>query len=215
VKVVVCVDPAALGRAARAALTLATRLGTAAEVAALAAGSTAGGRGLGEACRGGASRAVEVVGPGLDGADADALGRALAEAARGLGAQLVLTGTHSDREGRGIVGAAVAHHLGAPYLPNVESLSVETPGEVVVTLRAGGSRYRLAVTLPAVLTVAPSVAAEQPPADASAAAVAVIRIDVPGERPSPALLGALDRPRRKAETVTSAEELVKRWRSRE
>jgi electron transfer flavoprotein alpha/beta subunit len=228
VKVVVCVEPAAIGAAARAALVLAARLagreanpatdsGLAApeaEVAALSAAPVPGGKGLLDACRRGASRGVELVGPGLDGSDADALGRALAEAARGLGADVVLAGNRSDREGRGIVGAAVAHHLGAPYLANIESLSFETPGEVVVTLRAGGLRRRLAVPLPVVLTVAPSVLPPDPvPPATGPPAIEVIRVEVPGPRPPPTLYGALDRPRHKAETVTSAVELVRRWRS--
>jgi hypothetical protein len=211
-KVVVCVDPAALGGAARAALALAARLapGT---VAALAASAAPGGKGLIDARRWGAARAVEVVGPGLDGSDADALGRALAEAARGLGAELVLTGTRSDREGRGIVGAAVAHHLGAPYLANIEALAVEAPGEVVVTIRSGGWRRRLAVSLPAVLTVAASALPADAVEDSPDGEGEVMRIEVAGIRPSPALLGTLDRFRRKPEIVASASELVKRWRS--
>lgn len=211
-KVVVCVEPAALGGAARSALALAAGLPPDVSVTALAGAPAPGGKGLLDACRRGARRGVEVVGPGLDGSDADALGRALAEVARGLGAELILAGIRSDREGRGIIGAAVAHHLGAAYLPGVEALAIETPGEVVVTLRLGGWRRRLAVTLPAVVTVAPGVVPDPTAPPHAAAEIEVIRVEVPGPRPPPALYGALDRPRRKPETVGSAVELVRRWR---
>ena len=213
-KVVVCVEPARLGGAARSALALAAGLGPDVAVTALAGAPVPGGKGLLDACRCGAGRGVEVVGPGLDGSDAAALGRALAEAARGLGAELILAGNRSDREGRGIIGAAVAHHLGAPYLPGVEALAIETPGEVVVTLRLGGWRRRLAVTLPAVLTVAPAPVADPVASPHAAAEIDVIRVEVSGSRPPPALYGSLDRPRRKPDTVTSAVELVRRWRLR-
>jgi electron transfer flavoprotein alpha/beta subunit len=165
-----------------------------------------------DACRRGAQRGMEVVGPGLDGSDPDALGRALAEAIRGLGADLILAGIRSDREGRGIIGAAVAHHLGAPYLPGVENLAIESPGEAVVTLRLGGWRRRLAVSLPAVLTVAPAAIADPIGSPHGPAEIDVIRVEVLGARPPPALYGSLDRPRRKPETVASAVELVRRWR---
>jgi electron transfer flavoprotein alpha/beta subunit len=214
VVIVVCVEPAGLGGASRSALALAAGLAPDAAVTALAGAPAPGGKGLLDACRRGARRGVEVVGPGLDGSDADALGRALAEAARGLGAELILAGIRSDREGRGIIGAAVAHHLGVPYLAGVEDLAIETPGEVVVTLRLGGWRRRLAVTLPAVLTVAPGAVPDPTATPHAPAEIDVIRVEVPGSRPPPALYGSLDRPRRKPDTVASAVELVRRWRVR-
>jgi electron transfer flavoprotein beta subunit len=217
VNVVVCVDPAGLGGAARAALSLALGLGSGVSVTAVAAASSSGRKGLLEACRRGARRGVEVIGPALDGVDSGALGKALAEVARGLPAELVLAGARSDREGRGIVGAAVAHHLGVPYLSHVEELALERPGEVVVTLRAGGWRRRLAVDLPAVLTVsAPFLPQAEDPMDeaGSRSPIELVRVDVPGTRNNPALLGTLDRQRRrKPEEAQSAGELVRRWRA--
>jgi electron transfer flavoprotein alpha/beta subunit len=126
----------------------------------------------------------------------------------------VLAGARSEREGRGIVGAAVAHHLGAPYLAQIEALTLESAGEVVVTVRGGGWRRRLAVALPVVLTVVPTGAADRAADDdREAGAPEIIRIDVPGSKPNPGLLGTLDRPKRKPEMVTSAVELVRRWRA--
>jgi Electron transfer flavoprotein domain len=217
VKVVVCVDPSGLGGAARAALSLAMGLGSGVSVTAVAAASSSGRKGLLEACRRGAQRGVEVVGPALDGVDAGALGRALAEVARRLSAELVLAGARSDREGRGIVGAAVAHHLGVPYLSHAEGVALETPGEVVVTVRTGGWRRRLAVDLPAVVTVsAPFLQQADDPLDAAGSGppAEIVRVDVPGTRNNPGLLGTLDRPRRrKPEEARSAGELVRRWRA--
>jgi electron transfer flavoprotein alpha/beta subunit len=206
--IVVCVEPAALGPAARAALGLALRLGP---VTALAAGMGAEAPGLAEAGKLGAARTVLVVGAGLDGHDAVALGAALATAARGLAGTLVLAGTRSPREGRGIVGAAVAHHLGASYLPGVEAVALgEGEDEVTVTLRGGGWRSRLAVTLPAVLTVPPLTLDR--PRTATSPPVLERLTAAPVDRPR-RLAPEIDRPRHKTVTVSSPGELIKRWRA--
>jgi electron transfer flavoprotein alpha/beta subunit len=206
--IVICVEPAALGPAARAALALALRLGP---VTALAAGVAAEAPGLAEAGKLGVARTVLVVGDGLDGNDADALGAALATAARELRAALVLAGTRSPREGRGIVGAAVAHHLGASYLPGVEAVALgDGEDQVTVTLRGGGWRSRLAVTLPAVLTV-PPLAVDQPRPGTTRPTLERLTA-APLARPRPPA-PEIERPRHKTATVSSPGELIKRWRA--
>jgi electron transfer flavoprotein alpha/beta subunit len=213
VKVVVCLDASGPSAASLAALGLALRLGQ--PVTALSAGVAADGKSVQEACRRGASAAAEIVGPGLDGVDANLLGKALADAAAHLGAQLVLVGARSDGEGRGVIGAAVAHHLRAVYLPHVEAVSSEgaEEGEVVVTVRSAGRVRRLAVTLPAVLTVSTGA----PPPASTGAAVPEVELvpwsaaETPRVRRT-GIFGTLDRPRRKPQAVNGAAELLKRWR---
>jgi electron transfer flavoprotein alpha/beta subunit len=217
-KVVVCVEPAGVSPAALAALGLALRLGPSATIIALAGGVAPDGKAVLEACQRGATGAAEVTGTGLDGVDAVLMGRALAHAASRLEAQLVLLGARSDGEGRGVVGAAVAHHLRAVYLPHVEGLSLDRAeeGEVVVTLRSAGRMRRLAAVLPAVLTVGPGL---PPPAGTpSITPPSIERILWNSAPESPrarrtGIFGTLERPRKKAQTVHSAAELIKRWKA--
>jgi electron transfer flavoprotein alpha/beta subunit len=212
-KVVVCLEASGPSAAALAALGMALKLGG--PVTALSAGPAADGKAVQEACRRGASAAAEVVGATLDGVDAVLLGKALAHAASRLEAQLVLVGARSDGEGRGIVGAAVAHHLRAAYLPHVESLALEgaAEGEVLVTLRSGGRLRRLAVTLPAVLTVGSGPCPA--PTGTAVPEVELIAWSSPGEAHRvrrTGIFGTLDRPKRKPQAVNSAGELLRRWR---
>jgi electron transfer flavoprotein beta subunit len=213
-KIVVCVEARPLGEATRAAIALAARARRPPmALIALSAGPSADASSLAEARRLGADRAVHLLDPS-DGIDADALGRALAEATRRLGADLILAGARSDGEGRGVVPAAVAHHLGVAYVPYVDELSITADREVEVVLRAGGRKRRLAVPLPAVLTVgaASAPAAKAKPATESTVETLILDApprDAPPLRPYP--LGTLERPKRKPAAAPNAAELVKHW----
>lgn len=212
-KIVVCVEPAGLGAGSRAALALARRLAPEAAVVALSAGGARGTAGAAQALEAGATRAVRVVDAGLEAADYPAIGEALARAARRLEADLVVAGTASDEEGRGVVPAALAHHLGAPLVARAEDVRL-AGGTLEARVRLGGRRVRLAVELPAVVTVPP--APEAAPAAATDGAVEEIALAELGMDPAslarrPGLAGTLERPRRRAVTVKSAAELVQRW----
>jgi electron transfer flavoprotein beta subunit len=212
-KVVVCVEPWGLSEASRAALRLAARLQPHATVTALAASDGSANEALEEAQRLGAFRAAQVMESALESLDASALGRTLAAALLTLGADLVLCGARSDREGRGVVPAAVAHHWKAPYVPHVEELVV-AGGEATVVMRSGGRKRKLAVPLPAVLTVGASLAVAATPEPGShPSSVEILRLGPEGERTLTSLsdLGTLEKPKRKPVTVASAAELLRRW----
>jgi electron transfer flavoprotein alpha/beta subunit len=210
-KVVVCVESWELSEASRAALALAAGLGPDAEVIALSATDASAAEALAEAQRLGAARVAQVMEMALEGLEVTALGKTLAAAVRELGGELVLCGARSDGEGRGVVPAAVAHHLGVPYLPHVEAVAVAGQ-ELEVVLRSGGRKRKLAVPVPALLTVGAAVSA---PAGAPAAAreVEVIKLADAGNRTvgRASDLGTLERPKRKPAAVSSAGDLLRRW----
>src|SRR6185369_1571298 len=103
------------------------------------------------------------------------------------------------------------HHWAAAYVPYVETLAV-AGGEATVLVRSGGRKRTLAVPLPAVLTVTPSIAIA-PAAPRPVTPVEVIRPPDAGERTLGRApdLGTLEKPRRKTVTATSAAELLRRW----
>jgi electron transfer flavoprotein alpha/beta subunit len=210
VKIVVGVEPWGLSEASRAALALAGQV-PGATVIALAATDTAATEALAEAQRLGAARAVQVMELALESLEAAALGRTLADALRTLQANVVVCGSRSDGEGRGIVPAAIAHHWSATYVPHVEALAL-TSDEATVTVRAGGRKRTLAVPLPAVLTVGAALVLPAPPAQPPTAVEVIRPADAAdrtlGRAPD---LGTLERPRRKPVTATSAAELLRRW----
>lgn len=222
-KIVVCVEATGLGEASRAALVLGLGLEPRAEVIVLSAvPSFTQQQVLDEALAMGADRAIQVLDPSADRSDPQNLGQTVAEAVRRLEASVVLAGTRSGGEGRGVVPAAIAHHLRALYLAHVESLEAPAASpELVVTLRAGGRRRRLAVTPPAVLTVAPAAVDGARTTGTrrtvrTGATVESLRLHERTERTaltrmSTSSLGSLERPRRKPANAASADELVKRW----
>jgi electron transfer flavoprotein beta subunit len=223
--VVVLVEPKKISEAVRSALLLARRLAPNAQVTALSAGKPETTAGLEEALRLGATRAVLLCDSLLETAEYPAIAFVLAQAARRLGAQLVLAGLHCDAdgndEGRGIVPAAVSQFFQAGYLAQVEELQLASgSGEataVQLAVRSRGRVHRLVVPLPAVLTVAPTM--NQPPEALSTAKSLVAieqwgldQIDIdPLTLPRTDLTGSLERPKRRVHTVKSAEELVRRW----
>ena len=93
----------------------------------------------------------------------------LAAAARDCGFDLVLAGAVSVSSASGQLGVLTAGHLGVPCVTRacaVEPAGASGPDSLVVARAlAGGYRERVAVTLPAVVTVVPSA---EPPAHVAA-----------------------------------------------
>jgi len=149
-----------LGRDDARALAHALALGREHTVTALLAGAAGETGPLRRALTAGVSRAVRLAGDDFALADFHTLGQALATAIRRLGADLVLTGARSDDDGLGAVPASTARHLGFPHVACIEELAArggQSGGRetgVEVTVRGGGQRRRLLVSLPAVLSVA-------------------------------------------------------------
>lgn len=159
--VVVCIEPPGPGPAALHALDLATRLGAPTRPIVLCVRAEAEAP---ELPRQSAPPGLAVVAhPAIAALDPLRLGELLALGARHLAASLVLTGSRSGSRGLGATGAAIARHLGWPYLARIESLALDGAGEfptsALVELRSGGKLARLQVPLPAVLTVAPRLPA--------------------------------------------------------
>jgi electron transfer flavoprotein alpha/beta subunit len=195
--VLVCLEPPSPCRASRAALALALARAGSAQVVALVAGGRALTPTL-DLARASAARVIHLDDPALDKADFFTTGMVLAEAARHLGAGVILAGQHSDQEGQGLVPAVLAHHLHAPSFARVLGLGwpASSPDTVELTLRAGGRICRIESPLPAVLTTEPGAAV--PPARAADAAVAVetlslaqLGLDPSRVVPRPDLLGTL------------------------
>jgi electron transfer flavoprotein alpha/beta subunit len=149
-------EAGAIGLDDARALELALGLGAGHSVTALLAGTTPDEGPLRLALAAGAARAVLVLGEDLGSTDFHALGLALATAIKRLGADLVLAGARSDDDGLGAVPAALARQLGALHVACIESLAASLEGGVEISVRGGGKRRRLRVSLPAVLSVVAS-----------------------------------------------------------
>jgi electron transfer flavoprotein beta subunit len=228
VKIIVCLQTPR-GATAEAPLTLddahalamALALGPEHTVTALLAGLAADEAPLRRALAAGATRAVRVVGEDFGVADFHTLGQALGTAVRRLGADLVLTGARSDDDGLGAVPAAIARHVGALHVACIESLAVAEGAGVDVSVRGGGRRRRLRLSLPAVLSVVASSpawpalpaasAAPLPNAESAAPKVEVLSLVDPEAtvvRRRTELLGQPELPRRDTVEVNSAEAFV-------
>lgn len=215
-RVVVAAECEGLGSSSRAALALARRLAPG-SLTALSAGGPPDAPALQECLRAGAARAVFLRDAALESTDFHGLGRALAAAIRHLGgADLVLAGAVSESEGLGIVPAVIAHHLGVPFVAAAEEVAPDPnhAARVLATVRAGGRLRRLAIRLPAVLSIAPGPApdlAPEAPLTPEVLTLADLGLDPSSVLRRSNLLGALERPKRKPVAVSSAEELVARW----
>ena len=196
--VLVCLESPAPGRASRAALDLACTLAGGAQVVVISAGGSASSASLALASsHASVARVLHLDEPALDKANFLTVGMVLAEAARHLGASLVIAGERSDDEGQGLVPAALAHHLKAPLISRVQAVRVSATADTVeVTTRAGGQLCSLACPLPLVLSTPPSRAVAADPAAANRGAVDTVtlaQLGVDGSRlvPRPDLLGTL------------------------
>jgi electron transfer flavoprotein beta subunit len=220
VNVLVCVASPQASRACRAAFALAGRLGNDAHVTILSAGHERNNPVFDEIRCPGFMRAVHLFDPALASADALVLGVVLGQAARWAQAEVVLTGTATDQEGRGLVPAALAHHLGANILSGVEDVAYDRAAadEIVAVRCARGQRLRLAFKFPVVLAVSPSAAPGPPLPDTATAAAAVEAITLAqlGITPDqlaaePDRLGTLGPATGKPEVLASVDDLVARW----
>jgi electron transfer flavoprotein beta subunit len=164
-------------------------------------------------------RALQLVDPMLASADASVLGAVLARAARWSRADLVLTGTATDQEGRGLVPAQLAHHLGANILSGVEDVAYDPAAadEIIAVRCTRGQRVRLAFKLPVVLAVPPFAGPlSARPATGSTPAVedltlANLGITPDQLTPEPDRLGSMQPAAGKPEALSSVEALVARW----
>ncbi|HEY4395693.1 MAG TPA: hypothetical protein VGP64_16595 [Polyangia bacterium] len=204
----------ALGRSEAYALAHALALaGTEHKVTAVLGGTSMEAGPLRLALAAGADRAVRVAADDLASADFHTIGQVLSIALRRVGSDLVLTGVRSDDEGLGAAPAALARHLGVPYLTGVEEIAILNTQTAEVVLRGGGRKRRLQVKLPAVLAVAapPRPPAPRPARTGEAPAIEVIALGDPEStvvRRRTELLGRPEPASRGIETVTSAAALV-------
>jgi electron transfer flavoprotein beta subunit len=111
-----------------------------------------------EALARGADRAIHVEGDALATADGATVAAALAEAIRGEGFDLVLTGLQSDDSGFGQVGVVLAETLGMPHatiIMEVQQAEAAGSGPALRVKREleGGWFQWLTLPLPALLTI--------------------------------------------------------------
>jgi electron transfer flavoprotein beta subunit len=220
-KVVVCLHAprpgeGELGRDDARALALGLGLGPPHAVTALLAGGAAETGPLMRALSAGATRAVRLAGDDYATADFHTLGQALAAGIKRVGADLVLTGARSDDDGLGAVPASVARHLGFVHVACIEAVEAapaEAGDAVDVTVRGGGQRRRLRVTLPALLSVAAGPAGTFAPPDTTGKpseieTLSLVDPDATVVRRRTELLGQPELAVRGSEEVDSAGRLV-------
>jgi hypothetical protein len=231
VKIVVCLHAAPpgsdpIGRNDRQAIRLARALAGDNQVSAVLAGTKDEAAALEAALAAGVSHAVRVAGESFAASDFHTLGQVLASALRTFEPDVVLLGAHADTEGLGALSASVARHLGLPHLANIETLALPASGSAVgpapsveVTVRGGGRKRRLAVTLPVVMSVvaaAPTggdaaAGATPPNGHDPAAAIEILALadpDVTVIRRRTEILGGSVAAARPTETVGSAIDLL-------
>jgi electron transfer flavoprotein beta subunit len=158
-------------------------------------------------------RAVRVVGDDLTTADFHTIGLVLAAAIRRVGADLVLAPAQGEDEPLNAAPASIARQIGARYLPLVEEITALEAQGAEVSLRTGGQRRRLRVSLPAVLATAPGVGAppDSPAAPGSPMPVETVSMTDPEAtvvRRRTELLGRPEPASRGSQTVGSAVEML-------
>jgi electron transfer flavoprotein alpha/beta subunit len=154
-----CLEPPRPSRAARAAEILVRRLGGVEQKVAVCAGGPANAESLVWALqRCSFQRIIHIDDSSLDKADFMTLGMVLAEVARQVGASVVIVGERSDVEGRGLVPAALAHHLRVPLVSHVRDLRLSPADSerLEITTQAGGRLCTLESASPIVLSVPPT-----------------------------------------------------------
>jgi electron transfer flavoprotein beta subunit len=123
------------------------------EVVAISAGPARVTQVLREALGRGADRAVHVTGDDLASADAFTVAAALAEAARGVAPDLVLTGLQSDDQGFAQVGGVLAERAGMAHATIIVGVEAGD-GHVRVKRELEGGWFQwITLPLPAVLTI--------------------------------------------------------------
>jgi electron transfer flavoprotein beta subunit len=217
---IACIASPHPSRACQAALAMACQLGDGVSITVLSAGPEPETTAFRDSRLINVTRAVHLCDPALANADAFVLGTVLAESARWLQGELIFAGTASDDEGRGLVPAMLAQHLGAHILSDVENVFFDgaEPKEIIAVCHAGGQRLRLAFKLPVVLTVAPALPlSETPPAEPIAPpqveylTLAQLGIEASQLVPMPDLLGSLENKKSKLKILGSVDALVAHW----
>ncbi|HEX7290090.1 MAG TPA: electron transfer flavoprotein subunit beta/FixA family protein [Conexibacter sp.] len=125
------------------------------EVVALSVGDEQAEEGLLACLAAGAGRAVRIWDEALEGADALAVARVLADAVRREEPDLVLCGVQSSDMVNSATGVALAAHLGLRHVAVVRGLQLDAAARQLVVEREleGGLSETLALALPALLTV--------------------------------------------------------------
>ena len=108
---------------------------------------------LTEALATGADHALCVEDPVLGALDYWGTARVLAAATERAGHDVVLCGVHSEEQGEGACGPAVAHWLGIVHVTGVTRLTRGDDGRLGAVRRADGMLYELAITPPALIAV--------------------------------------------------------------
>ncbi len=108
----------------------------------------------------GADRIIKLAGDFEEGFTNHALARLLADAAKGIQPDLILTGVQGNNDLDGSVGPLLAEHLGMSYVGYVAGMTIEGDKARVQKEYPGGLLAEMEVTLPAVIGIQ---AAEEPP----------------------------------------------------
>jgi len=102
----------------------------------------------------GADKGILITDDALDGSDASAVAKALAEAIKGLEYDLIFTGQRGVDDDMGVVGAMVAEHLGIPQLSVINKVEVsDDQKSVKVNRPIEGETLVIESSLPALITV--------------------------------------------------------------
>lgn len=196
--VLVCLEPPKPGRAAKAADRLARRLGGSAETVAVSAGGPKDSESLAWAiARRSFQRIIHLDDPALDKADFMTVATVLSEVARQIRADVIIAGEQSDAEGQGLVPAALAHQLQAPFIARVLDARLADSGRLEVTVPAAGRLCKVACTSPVVLSTSVSLDddgdpdAQNPASCAETISLAQLTLDPSRLVPRPELLGSL------------------------
>ena len=107
----------------------------------------------------GADKAVKITAD-EPGADSHTQAKWLAEAIKGMGADLIFTGVQASNDLDGQIGPMIAAHLDIPYIGGVSAVEVSGDTATVTKEFAGGSAGKYSLCLPAVVGVQ---AAAKPP----------------------------------------------------
>jgi electron transfer flavoprotein alpha/beta subunit len=184
-------------------------------VTALLAGLASEDAPLRRALAAGVGRAVRVVGEDFGSADFHTLGQALGTAIKRIGADLVLAGARSVDDGLDAVPAALARQMGAPFVACAEGVASGAQTSVELTVRGGGRRRRIALPLPAVVSVIASgwtgaspALPDQPADGRTIDVISLVDPEATVVRRRTELLGQPELPQRPTEDVASADAFV-------
>ena len=196
--VLVCLEPPKPGHAARAADRIARKLGTSGETVAVSAGGPRESESLAWALRRRSfQRIIHLDDPSLDKADFMTVATVLSEVSRQIRADVVIAGEHSDAEGQGLVPAALAHQLQAPFIARVRDARLADSGRLEVTVPAAGQMCTVGCPFPVVISTSAShdddraPDANNPATGVEPISLAQLTLDPSRLVPRPELLGSV------------------------